>query len=445
MSQITILDGDPAQDVAYQAALSELTQYLQQRGHTVQLLALRELTLRHCVGCFGCWVKTPGVCTIRNDDVTAIHRAWLGADLVILSSPLRAGFVSALLKTAVDRFLPLVHPYIELVQGEMAHRHRYGHLPPLGSFLAPGPRDTVADLDIAAAWIGRVAQQVREPLAFSATVADAAEATADTIHHFLTAPDEVARWGPAQFPTPLPLPAVRALDTARELLIIHGSARAHSNTSLLVEHLIEGFERHDGRRARVLKLRSPAARQTALEAVEHADLVLFAMPLYVHAMPGPVQEFFELLERLPPRSTRRVAFLVQQGFYESHHSRWLERHLARLPARWGSQYLGTVIRGGVEGIQEQPPRMTQKLFDGLKGIGETLATSARLDPAEVIALKTSEHLGFWGRLLVRGLVLTGLSTFFWKRQLKENGAWSKRFARPLDPAHAEPPGRSAPH
>ena len=63
-----------------------------------------------------------------------------------------------------------------------------------------------------------------------------------------------------------------------------------------------------------------------------------------------VQAFFEQLEELPARASRRVGFLVQQGFHEAHHSRWLERHLARLPGRWGSQYLGVAVRGAVEGM-----------------------------------------------------------------------------------------------
>lgn len=35
-----------------------------------QLVDLSALKITPCVGCFGCWVKTPGRCVIRDDAVT---------------------------------------------------------------------------------------------------------------------------------------------------------------------------------------------------------------------------------------------------------------------------------------------------------------------------------------------------------------------------------------
>lgn len=80
----------------------------------------------HCVGCFGCWVKTPGECIIKDD----ISRQ--GADLarcerlVIVSRCVYGGYSPAV-KRVVDRSIPYIHPYFTTVNGEMHHRRRYDH------------------------------------------------------------------------------------------------------------------------------------------------------------------------------------------------------------------------------------------------------------------------------------------------------------------------------
>ena len=73
------------------------------------------MDVRYCVGCFGCWVKTPGEC-VSKDGSHDIRREVINSDLVLFASPLIMGFTSALLKKAHDKLIPLIHPYFELVQ-----------------------------------------------------------------------------------------------------------------------------------------------------------------------------------------------------------------------------------------------------------------------------------------------------------------------------------------
>ena len=35
----------------------------------IRLIDLSGLQITNCVGCFGCWTKTPGKCVIRDDAV----------------------------------------------------------------------------------------------------------------------------------------------------------------------------------------------------------------------------------------------------------------------------------------------------------------------------------------------------------------------------------------
>ncbi|HEY3356792.1 MAG TPA: hypothetical protein VGQ83_26310 [Polyangia bacterium] len=125
--RVTILDGDPrGPGTPLERALTDVVRAAAARGDACEWLRLRELRLHQCVGCFDCWVKTPGRCRLR-DDGARIVAAVAPADLLVLAAPLRMGFTSALLKRGTERVLPVLLPYIDLVDGECHHRPRYGH------------------------------------------------------------------------------------------------------------------------------------------------------------------------------------------------------------------------------------------------------------------------------------------------------------------------------
>lgn len=100
------------------------------RGHQVHHSELRSMRVCQCRGCFGCWTKTPGRCVIR-DDGERLARGVLAADVAVLASPATMGFTTALLRRGVERLLPLLHPHMRLVDGEVHHRQRYPHRPRL--------------------------------------------------------------------------------------------------------------------------------------------------------------------------------------------------------------------------------------------------------------------------------------------------------------------------
>jgi multimeric flavodoxin WrbA len=130
--KITVVNGNPDdQNPVFDNYLAEYQKKLSNIGHCVRLITLRDMKLGFCRGCFKCWHTTPGICSI-NDDIKHIHRDVINADLVIWASPLIKGFVSSLLKKVQERMIPLLHPYVEIVSGEIHHRKRYGHLPDYG-------------------------------------------------------------------------------------------------------------------------------------------------------------------------------------------------------------------------------------------------------------------------------------------------------------------------
>ena len=96
-----------------------------------ELIDTTGMQISHCVGCNYCWLKTPGVCSIR-DDYEPILRKISKADQVWLISDTHFGFVSWQTKNIVDRILPLVTMYLKFKDGQMRHVMRYDHQPDIG-------------------------------------------------------------------------------------------------------------------------------------------------------------------------------------------------------------------------------------------------------------------------------------------------------------------------
>lgn len=80
--------------------------------------------IRHCIGCFGCWVKTPGQCVIHDGyENTGIDMSKC-TELIIISKCCY-GSVSPFVKTVQDRAISYIHPDFVIRKGEMHHKRRY--------------------------------------------------------------------------------------------------------------------------------------------------------------------------------------------------------------------------------------------------------------------------------------------------------------------------------
>ena len=111
--------------------LSGLTAALKGNDHQVNHFLLKDQDIHHCTGCFKCWVQTPGMC-VFDDDSREINRAVINSDFVLFASPLVMGFSTSVLKKKMDRMIPLVHPYLDIVEGEIHHLPRYDRYPLFG-------------------------------------------------------------------------------------------------------------------------------------------------------------------------------------------------------------------------------------------------------------------------------------------------------------------------
>lgn len=164
--KILILNGNPEPGKGnMDYYLDHLQEQLKAAGHDVQVVILRDLKIGYCTGCFNCWLKTPGICTIQ-DDAIEVTRQYIAADHVILASPLILGFLSSLLKTAMDRNICLVHPHLEEVAGEVHHKKRYDKYPHISFLLEKEASTDDEDIAIATDIFRRQSINVWAPLGF---------------------------------------------------------------------------------------------------------------------------------------------------------------------------------------------------------------------------------------------------------------------------------------
>jgi NAD(P)H-dependent FMN reductase len=217
------------------------------------------------------------------------------------------------------------------------------------------------------------------------------------------------------------------------LVVFNGSPRGKSgNTALLMEQFLQGHDAVAGSASPVHYLFKRGALPEAVAAFARAQTIVLAFPLYVHAMPGIVKHF---IDALPPRAAAdgsALGFIVQSGFPEAHHSRWLERYLDRLPAKLGCRSLGTVIKGGAEGVHLMPRWMNRSLFSRFRLLGECLARTGAWDPQLVQELAAPEDFSAARLLLMRLANLVGLGNLYWDINLTKHKAYARRFDRPYD-------------
>jgi len=144
--KITILNGNPDDNNAgFDQYLISLSDQLKNQEHNVHILDLRDMNIGYCMGCFDCWVKTPGLCIVKDDSYQVCEES-INSDLVIFASPLIMGFTSALLKKANDKLIPLILYHMELVDKEYHHQARYEKYPYTGLII--GKNEDTDDEDV---------------------------------------------------------------------------------------------------------------------------------------------------------------------------------------------------------------------------------------------------------------------------------------------------------
>ncbi len=181
--KISILNSNTdGNSTTFDAYLDNLSNELTGKNHQVTHLKLRELNIKYCIGCWGCWVKTPGECVVK-DDSAAVCRQMINSDFVVFAAPVIMGFPSALMKKMLDKSIPLLHPYIVIDHGECHHRKRYDQYPALGLLLEKETDTDEEDIKIINQAMQRFALNFKSTMKFTKFSTDSVMEVCDAIDH----------------------------------------------------------------------------------------------------------------------------------------------------------------------------------------------------------------------------------------------------------------------
>ena len=111
-----------------------------------------EMKIGNCIGCNYCWLKTPGICTVKDDHET-ILRKMVKSEQIWIISDVTLDFVTPLAKNIVDRTIPLATMNLKFKGDQMRHVLRYGKKGYDFGLIIRGE----ADMDYLKRWSERVA------------------------------------------------------------------------------------------------------------------------------------------------------------------------------------------------------------------------------------------------------------------------------------------------
>ncbi|MBE6222649.1 MAG: hypothetical protein E7125_04220 [Bacteroidales bacterium] len=281
----------------------------------VEVVDTSDMKIAHCMGCNQCWLKTPGICAIKDDYEKIIKKLVETENLWIVSDT-RFGFLDYKGKRVMDRIMPMLNMTIGFRDGWMRHKLRY-HALNIG-LLYKG----VADQAMMEDWCKRTAANIGGQ-SLGAIALDPQSAISSE-----------ARKSPVM-PGPI-----------KHLVIINGSPRVakFSNTDKIIHSFVKGLE-ETGITWELHNLSNRKEWDAAREAFLTHEHILIAFPLYVECVPSLMLEFLSTLpaERKVPG---QLSFLLHGGMDEGNEFRLAERFLQKLPAQLGCSYGGTLIKGG---------------------------------------------------------------------------------------------------
>jgi NADPH-dependent FMN reductase len=415
--KLVIVDGAGAADQDLAPIRQVLSQVLASNGAEVQIFPLREMKVAHCLGCFNCWIKTPGMC-VEADAGREIAKALIRSDTAVLFTPVTFGGYSPELKKMVDHFIQLISPFFGMNHGEVHHQPRYARRPRLmvvGVQRKPNPDEARIFKTLA----GRNAINLL-PASFAVEVVCSAESADMLRRRFesLLNRSDALPFGDAAasvMPGPVLPDATIAPGEARRALLIVGSPKTNepSTSGALGNFLLDQLAKL-GWETESLTLRGSLHRAEAqselLSAADRASLVILAFPLYVDALPYLPTRALTMIaaHRQTARdpAQQRFVAIVNSGFPETHQNAVALAICREFASQCGMSWAGGLAFAAGGTIGGQPLTDAKRNGPPVRYVIAALDMTAKaLDkglpvPAEAGKLIAKHHIpaALWNRL-----------------------------------------------
>ena len=415
--KIVVLDGAGPHDTDLAPVLDVLSGALKAEGAQLEIFPLREMKLAHCLGCFNCWIKTPGMC-VEADAGRDIAKAVIRSDTTVLFTPVTFGGYSPELKKMVDHFVQLLSPFFEIDHGEVHHPPRYARRPRLivvGVQRQNNPGEALIFKTLA----GRNAINLHPPSYAAEVVLSTGSVDALQMRfESLLGRSDPLPFGDAAaslMPAPVtPAPAVESNSPRRALLIV-GSPKTNepSTSSALGGFLVDCLKKRDWQTESLTlraSLNRPDSEAEMLSAVDRASLTLLVFPLYADALPHLVTKALTMIAAhrqsgrdLPPK---RLMAIVNSGFPEAHQNSLALAICREFAAQSGFAWAGSLAFGAGGMIGGYPLTQAKRPGPPVRHIVAALEmTAANLAeglsvPAEALRMITKKPLpsALWNRL-----------------------------------------------
>lgn len=130
-SMILALNSSPRKERgATDKVLQAFLEGARSEGVSAETVYLQGKDIRPCLGCFFCWIKTPGKC-IQDDEAEVPLARIQKAELLVYATPLYDFTMTVTMKAMVERMLPLLEPYlVQGPDGDTTHKPRSSKVQP---------------------------------------------------------------------------------------------------------------------------------------------------------------------------------------------------------------------------------------------------------------------------------------------------------------------------
>lgn len=210
-------------------------------------------------------------------------------------------------------------------------------------------------------------------------------------------------------------------------LILNGSPKGNSsscNSKIFAEEFVRNMKSPCE-----IKCIAKSDTKELAEYAQNFDVIIFILPLYIHAMPGVTMKF---LEKLKPAASegKSLGFIIQAGFIETSQERFVEAYFRNLAKKLNYNYLGTVSKGEAAATYMYP-KMFKKVLKLLNDLGAAYEGTGAFDNDLVVKLGTPYNITKSQLRTLKVVQMVGLDKFFWHKVMKSNNALDKRLDRPF--------------
>ncbi len=133
---VVILNGSLENQTKLAPIQAALEHEFDSLGLKTDSYVMNQIKIISCTGCFKCWDTTPGICSgVKGDIGEEIKKKVVNSDLLVFLTHITFGGYSSELKKIIERLLGILHPGVQIIDGESHHLKRYDNYP---SILAIG-------------------------------------------------------------------------------------------------------------------------------------------------------------------------------------------------------------------------------------------------------------------------------------------------------------------